>query len=180
MAVLLPGAFHMLRETRLPPIDRFARRFDNPEGKPAFAILLIDTGAPDLDRAALAALPFPVTFAIDPTLPDAGTFAATYRAAGQEVVMLAAGIPQGATASDLEVTFAANADALPEAVAVLDLPSGGFQSDRPLATLVVPVVAVKAMPRPPEPLLVTAASDNPVPLIATDPVAATESGAAAL
>ena len=55
--------------------------------------------------------------------------------------MLASAIPAGATAADLEVTFEANAAALPEAVAVLDLPEGGFQSDRPLATLVVPIVA---------------------------------------
>ncbi|MDZ4136478.1 MAG: divergent polysaccharide deacetylase family protein, partial [Paracoccaceae bacterium] len=124
----------------VPPLVRFARPFENPSGKPLFAIVLIDTGGPDLDRTALAALPFPVTFAIDPTAPDAATAAAIYREAGQEVIMLATGIPQGATAGDLEVTFQAHAAALPEAVAVIDLESAGFQNDRALASQVVPVI----------------------------------------
>lgn len=124
----------------LPPVQRYAAPFDGAAGKPLFAILLIDAGGPDVDRATLAALPFPVTFALDPTAPDAGQLAAIYRAAGKEVVMLASGIPAGATASDLQVTFESHARALPEAVAVLDLVEGGFQNDRPLATQVVPVI----------------------------------------
>jgi hypothetical protein len=123
-----------------PPLQRHARAFDNPSAKPMFALILIDTGGPDVDRAGLAALPFPVSFAIDPAAPDAATAAAIYRAADQEVIMLATGIPQGATASDLAVSFQANAAALPESVAVLDLEEGGFQTDRPLATEVVPVI----------------------------------------
>ena len=39
----------------------------------------------DLDRAALAALPLPVTIALDPTDPGAAERAAAYRAAGKEV-----------------------------------------------------------------------------------------------
>ncbi|MDP4032393.1 MAG: divergent polysaccharide deacetylase family protein [Pseudorhodobacter sp.] len=124
----------------LPAMVRFARPFANPSARPLFGLILIDTGGPDVDRSSLAALPFPVSFAIDPTAPDAATAAAIYRAAGQEVLMLASGIPQGATAADLEVTFQAHAAALPEAVAVLDLENGGFQNDRPLATQVVPIL----------------------------------------
>lgn len=123
-----------------PAVDRFAAAFENPDNKPLFAIVLMDTGGPDVDRKALAKLPFPVTFAIDPTAPDATTAAAIYREAGQEVVMLATGIPDGATAADLEVTFQAHQSALPEAVAVMDIEDGGFQNNRPLATEVVPVV----------------------------------------
>lgn len=125
----------------LPPLQRFARPFENPEGKPAFAILLIDTGGTQLDRAALAALPFAVTFALDPGAPEAGLAATIYRAAGQEVVMLATGLPAGAQAQDVEVTFGVHGAALPEAVAVMDPGSGGFQDDRQLATLVAPVIA---------------------------------------
>lgn len=121
-------------------LTRNAVSFSNPEGKPAFAIILIDDGSPTLDRAALAALPIPVTFALDPMLPDIGKVAETYRKGGHEVVMLATGIPKGATASDLEVTFAAHDAALPQAVAVLDLPEGGFQSDRKLSADVVGIV----------------------------------------
>ena len=122
------------------PIDRYARAFSNPQGKPVFAIVLIDRGDPGLDRAALAALPFPVTFVLDPTLPDVARLAAPYIAAGQEVAMLASAIPAGATAADLEVTFAAHAAALPQAIAVVDLAEGGFQGNRPLATQVIPII----------------------------------------
>ncbi|WP_245941431.1 divergent polysaccharide deacetylase family protein [Cereibacter changlensis] len=125
----------------LPPARAFARPFDNPEARPVLAILLRDTGGPGVDREALAALPFPVSFVIDPLAPDAATAAAIYRAAGQEVLMLATGIPEGATAADLEVTFAAHAAALPEAVALVDLAEAGFQADRRLATEVATVVA---------------------------------------
>jgi hypothetical protein len=124
----------------LPAIERYARPFDNPDGKPAFAIVLLDDGDASVDREKLAALPFPVTFALDPTLPNVEQLAAPYLAAGQEVVMLATAIPEGATAADLEVTFSAHATALPQAVAVLDLAEGGFQNDRPLSTQIVPIV----------------------------------------
>lgn len=122
------------------PLVRFARSFQNDAGKPLFAVLLLDTGAADLDRAKLAALPFPVSFVIDPLDPAADAAEAIYRAAGQEVVMLAAGIPDGATAADLEQTFQANAAVLDQSVAVMDLGSNGFQDNRPLATQVVPLI----------------------------------------
>ena len=125
------------------PLTRYARIFENPQGKPVFSIVLIDTGAADLDRKALAELPFPVSFALDPLDPAAASNAAIYRAAGQEVLMLATGIPEGATASDLEVSFAALAEKIPEAIAVLDQPEPVFQDDRPLATQVVPILAAQ-------------------------------------
>ncbi len=122
------------------PLVRYARSFENPEAKPAFAIVLIDDGDPSLDRGALAALPFPVSFALDPNHPEAASHAAIYRKAGLEVVMIATGLPQGAVASDVEVAMAAMAQSLPETVAVMDMPDPSFQSDRPLASLVVPVI----------------------------------------
>ena len=124
----------------LPPVQQFAQDFDNPSGKPLFAVILRDTGGADVDRATLAALPFPVSFVIDPLAPNAIEAAAIYRAAGQEVIMLASGIPQGAQASDLEQTFQSLGAVLPQAVAVMDLATAGFQDDRPLASLVVPLV----------------------------------------
>ncbi len=123
-----------------PALIRYARAFDNPAGKPVFAILLIDTGGPTLDRERLAALDFPVTFVIDPQAPDATAAEAIYRAAGQEVVTLATGIPKGASASDLEQTFQANGVSLPQSVAVLDPGTEGFQDNRPLAGQVVPLI----------------------------------------
>ncbi|MFZ1469120.1 MAG: divergent polysaccharide deacetylase family protein [Paracoccaceae bacterium] len=122
------------------PLVKYARDFDNPGAKPTFAIVLIDDGATATDRAALAALPFPVSFALDPTDARSAEYAALYRAAGQEVVILASAVPKGGSASDIEVTMAAMANALPETVAVMETPGRGFQGDRPLATLVVPVI----------------------------------------
>ena len=122
------------------PLAAFARPFDNPEAKPAFAIVLMDDGDEAIDRAALAALPFPVSFALDPAHPKAADHAAIYRAAGQEVVLLASGLPKGAVAADVEVAMEAMARALPETVAVMELPETAFQGDRPLAALVVPVI----------------------------------------
>lgn len=123
-----------------PPIERFARAFENADKKPLFAIVLHDTGGPDIDRDSLAAIPFPVSFMIDPMLPDAATAAQIYRAAGQEVLMIASGIPEGAQASDLAVSFEVMAKALPEAVAIVDLEQGGFQGNRTLATQVLALV----------------------------------------
>ena len=125
------------------PIAQFAASFENPEGKPTLAIVLVDPGTADLDRAGLAALPFPVSFALDPLDPATPERAAIYRAAGKEVVMLANGIAEGAQASDVEVSFQTMAQGLPEAVAVMDLPQPVFQNTRPLASLVVPVIGAQ-------------------------------------
>src|SRR5690606_29785473 len=81
-----------------------------------------------------------VSFALDPSDPKTPEYAALYRAAGREVIMLASALPKGGQASDIEVAMSAMSDALPEAVAVMDLPGRVFQSDRPLASMVVPVV----------------------------------------
>ncbi len=125
------------------PLSAFARPFDNTAAKPLFAVILIDDGSSSIDRTALAALPFPVSFAVDPLAPDASSRAEAYRAAGQEVLILASGLPKGAQASDVEVAFQAMDQTLPEAVAVMDLADRRFQADRPLASLVVPVIAAQ-------------------------------------
>ena len=123
----------------VPPVQRFAREFAS-EGKPLFVILLRDVGSAGMARAELARLPFPVSFVVDPLATDASEASATFRAAGQEVLTLANGIPPGAAASDLETTFAALSRVLPESVAVMDQDVGGFQDQRPLAGLVLPVI----------------------------------------
>jgi hypothetical protein len=121
------------------PFTLYARAFE-PEGKPLFAILLRDVGDAGMDRAELAKLPFPVSFVVDPLTTDAREASAMYRVAGQEVLTLANGIPPGATAADLETTFATLSEILPESVGVIDQDIGGFQDQRPLATLVLPVI----------------------------------------
>ncbi|SEN07481.1 hypothetical protein SAMN05216227_100731 [Pseudorhodobacter antarcticus] len=130
----------LVDDPSLPAIERFAAGFQNPDNKPLFAILLQDTGGPDIDREALAKLDFPVSFVIDPTLPDAATAAQIYRAGGKEVLMLATGLPVGATASDLSVSMGVTSAVLPEAVGVVDLETGGFQGNRSLATQVLALI----------------------------------------
>lgn len=125
------------------PLVQFARPFDNPAGKPLFALVLIDSGEADLDRAGFATLPFPVSFVVDPLAPGAAEAAAIYRAAGQEVIMLASGLPVGAQPSDVEQTFQAIDRALPQAVAVIDRVADGFQDNRLLASQIVPVIAAQ-------------------------------------
>jgi hypothetical protein len=122
------------------PVQKFARAFENPAAKPLFVILLHDVGAAGMSRDELASLPFPVSFVIDPLATDAKQAAAAYRAAGQEVLTLANGIPRGATAEDLETTFQTLSAILPESVAVIDQAIGGFQDQRPLAKMVLPVI----------------------------------------
>ncbi|MBM3615213.1 MAG: hypothetical protein FJX28_07200 [Alphaproteobacteria bacterium] len=129
----------------LPPVQRFARPFENPAAKPLFAILLVDPGTPDLQRAELAALPLPLSFVVDPMQPNATEAAAIYRAAGQEVVMLATAIPKGANASDLEQSFAAVSDILPEALALIDTAEASFQDNRSLSAEVVTHLEAQGM-----------------------------------
>lgn len=123
-----------------PPIRRYARPFDAAGGKPLFAILLEDRGGP-ANREDLAAMDLPLTVVIDPLSEGAADRAAIWRAGGQEVVLSLAGLPQGATPSDAEQMLSALADALPEAVAMIDPTGGQFQNNRTLATQVVAILA---------------------------------------
>ncbi|KPQ04795.1 MAG: hypothetical protein HLUCCA12_16240 [Rhodobacteraceae bacterium HLUCCA12] len=123
-----------------PARERFAAPYDADSG-PRFAIVLVDAPAdPDAEEAILA-LPMPVSVALDPQDADAPRRAEAYREAGHEILMLAAGLPAGATPSDLEVTFDGWFRALPEVVALIDTPQDGFQSDRSLAQAIMPFLA---------------------------------------
>ena len=123
----------------LPALARFAAEFDSSADLPRLSVLLVD--APGAEEA-LVALPFVLTIALDPDLPDAFERAARYRAAGHEVALLATGLPRGATASDLEITFSEWRRILPEAVALIDAPDGsGLTGDRRLAQAVMPYLA---------------------------------------
>jgi len=51
--------------------------------------------------------------------------------------MIASAIPQGATASDLAVTFQSHFSTLGNAIAAIDMPQGGFQNNRLLSQQVV-------------------------------------------
>ncbi|WP_299768436.1 divergent polysaccharide deacetylase family protein [uncultured Tateyamaria sp.] len=116
-----------------PPIQIYAAPFENPEDKPLMSIVLIDEGADltggSVGLAALQSFPYPLTFAVKASLPDAAERAAEYRGQGFEVAALL-DLPAGATASDTEVTLSAAIDAVPEAVAVMEGTGTGVQETR--------------------------------------------------
>ncbi|TCP42876.1 polysaccharide deacteylase family 2 protein [Rhodovulum marinum] len=118
-------------------LARNAVPFQTESDRPLFSVILIDAGEQGLDRETLMTFSFPVTFAVDPTRPDAAEAMAAYRAAGYEVVALASALPAGAVPSDLEVVLTAQRALLDRAVAVLDVASGGFQDDRALTAQMV-------------------------------------------
>ncbi len=127
-------------DASLPAVLRHAAEVSVAPDQPRLAVILIDDGINTDARADLIALPFPVTIAIDPLATDAAEAAAAYRAAGMEVLMLASALPARATASDLDVLFEGFLAALPESIGLIDTPGGGFQTNRPLAQLLVPLL----------------------------------------
>lgn len=123
-----------------PAIVVNAAAFDSAETRPLMAVVLIDDPAFGPDRSALADIPFPVSFAVDPTRAGAAEAAAAYRAAGHEVLILADVLPQGAAPADVEVALAAAFDRVPVAVAVLDTETNRIQGDRGTLETVLGVI----------------------------------------
>lgn len=126
-----------------PPMVAFAAPFENPEDKPLMSIVLIDEGADltggSVGLAALQSFPYPLTFAVNASLPDAAERAAEYRGQGFEVAALL-DLPGGATAGDTEVTLSAALDAVPEAVAVMEGTGTGVQETREVSDQVTAAV----------------------------------------
>ncbi|MDW4497543.1 divergent polysaccharide deacetylase family protein [Sulfitobacter sp. D35] len=126
-----------------PPLVQFAKAFDDPGGKPLMAIVLVDDGAPLGDEVvgieALGRFPYPVSFAIDATLPDAAARMQEYRARGFEVLAML-DLPEGATARDAEVSVAAAFGNLPEAVALMEGTGSGIQSTRAASNQVTAIL----------------------------------------
>jgi polysaccharide deacetylase 2 family uncharacterized protein YibQ len=122
-----------------PPISAYAMEFENPEEKPLLSIVLIDDEAA-LGVEALRDFPYPLTFAVDPSKPDAAEKMAGHRAAGFEVVMLT-DMPTAATAQDAEVSLSVWMEAVPETVAILEGTRTGIQGNRPLSDQVAAIAA---------------------------------------
>lgn len=120
-----------------PAIKAFAAAFENPDNRPMMAIVLIDDGAA-VGVEALRDFPYPLTFAVDPSAPDATAKMAQHRAAGFEVVALA-DLPATATAQDAEVSLSVWLAALPEVVAVLEGTGSGIQGNRGLSDQVTAI-----------------------------------------
>lgn len=111
------------------PLARNAELLDVAPDVPRMAVILIDDGSGPLGPEALEAFPFPVSFAIAPGHPDPAGTAAEYRKLGFEVLVIGT-VPEGAQASDVEVSLAGLVGSVPQAVAVLEAPSGGLQGSR--------------------------------------------------
>lgn len=125
-------------EDDLPPIRRYAASFDNPEDKPLMAIVLIDDAA-SVGVEALTNFPYPLTFAINPTDPEAAAKMARHRAAGFEVMALV-DLDPAAAPQDAETALAATFAQLPETIGVLEGLSGGIQGNRALSDQVTEIL----------------------------------------
>jgi hypothetical protein len=111
-----------------PAVRRFAAPFTPPEpARPLLSLVLLDDGSQPDASQRLAGIGVPVSVAVDPTLPDATARAGALRAAGIEVLALAR-LPARPQPQDVEVFLGPALDAVPEAVAVLDLGDGGLRS----------------------------------------------------
>lgn len=124
-------------------LRRNARSFANPDGKPPFAVLLVDTGDTALDLAALAGGDLALTLVVDPAAPGAAERAAIWRAAGQEVALLTAALPKAGTAADMEVALETLTIQFPQALALVDMAQGGMQGDRMAATALIPALRAR-------------------------------------
>lgn len=122
-----------------PPLERYAAEFDNPGDKPLMSIILIDDGSGPVGLEALSSFPYPLSFAIDVTAPDAADKAAIYRASGFEVLAMV-DLPEGAGGTDAEVAMQATLAAVPEAVAIMEGTGSGLQSSRAAAEQLAPIL----------------------------------------
>jgi uncharacterized protein len=119
---------------------RNAIPFQNPGLAPVVAIVLLHD-APILPADGTGRdLAVPVSFAVDAGLLEAGEIADAYRAAGREIVLVPT-LPPGAAPADVEVALQVNFDVIPEAVALMDLPDGGFQAERQAVAQVVAAIS---------------------------------------
>ncbi|TYB81423.1 hypothetical protein FVF75_09965 [Maritimibacter fusiformis] len=112
---------------REPALTRNAIPFDAPSGQPMMAFLLLDQGPDRVGLGDLDKLPFPITVAVDAATPDAANALGYYRALGAETV-LSVPLPEGATATDVAVTFEAYASLLERTVAAMVDEASGFQT----------------------------------------------------
>ncbi len=122
-----------------PALRAYATPFDVPQGTPVMSVVLLDPGPSRADPSVLRDFPLPLSIAINPMLPGASEAMAAYRAAGQEVVLLTP-LPDGATPADVEQAFQVYFAALPEAVALLDVPEARLQTDRTRASQVADII----------------------------------------
>jgi polysaccharide deacetylase 2 family uncharacterized protein YibQ len=139
----VPDVSEILTPQSALPVERFSVAMENPEGKPMMAIVLMDEGvdlsAGTIGLPALRSFPYPVSFAVDAMLPDATERMAAYRAEGFEVLAMV-NLPDGAQASDAEVSLSVAFKAVPEAVGLLEGTGNGVQTTRDAANQVADIL----------------------------------------
>ncbi len=124
-------------EVEAKPIEAHAASFDNPDSKPLMSIILIDDeGA--FGAEALQDFPYPLSFAISPSDPEAAEKMARHRAAGFEVLALI-DMHEAASAQDAEVSLSVWLDELPHTVGILEGVGTGIQGNRKLADQVAAI-----------------------------------------
>lgn len=121
------------------PLRRNAVGFDDSDGRPLLAIVLIDRGDSAIGFEALQEFPYPLTFAVDATRPDAAEAAARYRDAGFEVMALVDLAPDSSP-QDAEIAMEASLSAVPDAVAVMEGDATGFQENRQVSEQVAAIL----------------------------------------
>ena len=107
---------------------------------PLMSVVLLDDGSLSDAPVAVAAVPFPVSVALDPTQPGAIDRMQAYRAAGIEVLARAK-LPEGAQPADVAVTMEGSFAALPQTVALIDVGEGGLQSDQAVTAAAISALA---------------------------------------
>jgi uncharacterized protein len=110
----------------LTALERNSQYDGTSDGAPKMALILYDPGLPMALRHAVAAFDFPITLALNPLDPSAAEAAEMYFNAGKEVIILAAGLPTGASPADMDVTLGSYLDSFPTAIGLVDLPTDGF------------------------------------------------------
>lgn len=123
----------------LRPIDRFAVEFENEGDKPLMAIVLMDDGNSLVGPEAFTDFPYPISFAVNVTSPNAKEIAQKYRDAGQEVLAMT-NLPENAAAQDVEVAMGVYLEAVPEAVGIMEGLDTGLQSNREAAAQLAPIL----------------------------------------
>ncbi len=123
-----------------PALEAYGMAFENPDNLPLLSIVLVPNEAARLSEAQLADLPDVIGFAVDAGAPGAYEVAAYYRENGREVALIPS-LPENARPQDVEQALRVNFERVPEAVVVMDVTGGSFQSDRSAVGQIVEILA---------------------------------------
>ncbi|MCF6443590.1 divergent polysaccharide deacetylase family protein [Nereida sp. MMG025] len=125
-------------------IEDFAVTVDVDPTKPLMSMVLIDDGSVEIGPEALQSFPYPISFAVDASLPNAAALMQQYRAAGYEVMALT-NIPEGTQPSDLEVAVEAYLSSVPEAVGLFEVSGRVVQTDPDLRAQMIDIAADRGL-----------------------------------